>query len=140
MFDQVKDAAARLHGYAHRTPVMTSHTLDERAGAQVFLKCENFQRMGAFKFRGAYNAISQLSDEHKARGVITYSSGNHAQAVALVCRMLGVQAVVVMPDNAWKPSAPPRRLRRDGHRLQPRRTGSRGTGAAAGPGLPHPTL
>jgi threonine dehydratase len=79
---------------------MTSRTLNERAGAEVFLKCENFQRAGAFKFRGAFNAISQLSDGERARGVLTYSSGNHAQAVALVCRMLGVQAHIVMPNNA----------------------------------------
>jgi threonine dehydratase len=79
---------------------MTSHTLDERVGAQVYLKCENFQRMGAFKFRGAYNAISQLSDAQKARGVLTYSSGNHAQAVALVGSLLRVNTMIVMPDNA----------------------------------------
>ncbi len=100
MFDQVQAAAARLDGIAHRTPVMTSRTLDEWVGAEVLLKCENLQRVGAFKFRGAYNAISQLSDEARARGVITYSSGNHAQAVALACRLLGAQAVIVMPDNA----------------------------------------
>ncbi len=99
MFDQVQAAAQRLHGYAHRTPVMTSHTLNDICGADVFLKCENFQRVGAFKFRGAFNVISQLSDAEKARGVITYSSGNHAQAVALACRMFGIRAVIVMPDN-----------------------------------------
>ncbi|WP_119067370.1 threo-3-hydroxy-L-aspartate ammonia-lyase [Aggregatilinea lenta] len=100
MFDQVQAAAARLDGIAHRTPVLTSRTLDEWVGAEVLLKCENLQRVGAFKFRGAYNAISQLSDAERARGVITYSSGNHAQAVALACRLLGAQAVIVMPDNA----------------------------------------
>src|SRR5690606_12251518 len=100
MFEQVQAAAARLEGVAHRTPVMTSRTLDERAGAQVFLKCENLQRVGAFKFRGAYNAISQLDGPARARGVITYSSGNHAQAVALACRLLDVRAVVVMPQDA----------------------------------------
>lgn len=100
MFDQIRAAAHQLHGYAHRTPVMTSHTLNDICGAEVFLKCENFQRIGAFKFRGAFNVISQLSDAEKARGVITYSSGNHAQAVALACRMLGIHAVVVMPENA----------------------------------------
>lgn len=100
LFAKVQAAAARLKGYAHRTPVMTSRTLDERAGAQVFLKCENFQRVGAFKFRGAFNTISQLSEAERARGVITYSSGNHAQAVALACRILGARAVVVMPDDA----------------------------------------
>jgi threonine dehydratase len=93
-------AAERLKGQAHRTPVMSSRTLNERIGAEAFLKCENFQRMGAFKFRGAYNAISQLSDDDKARGVITFSSGNHAQATALVGRLLGVKITVVMPNNA----------------------------------------
>lgn len=100
MFNRIQAAAARLDGIAHRTPVMTSRTLDERVGAQVVLKCENLQRVGAFKFRGAYNAISLLSDEERARGVITYSSGNHAQAVALACSLLGAQAVIVMPRNA----------------------------------------
>jgi threo-3-hydroxy-L-aspartate ammonia-lyase len=99
-YRSVLAAAERLRGHAHRTPVVTSRTLDERTGAQVFLKCESFQRAGAFKFRGATNAISQLSDAQKARGVITHSSGNHAQAVALVCRELGVQATVVMPRDA----------------------------------------
>lgn len=100
MFEQVLAAQQRLCSHAHRTPVMTSRRLDSEAGAQVFLKCENLQRGGAFKFRGAFNAISQLSDEEKARGVITYSSGNHAQATALVGKLLGVHTVVVMPDNA----------------------------------------
>ncbi len=99
-FADVQSAAARLAGVAHRTPVITSHTLDARVGAQVFLKCENMQRMGAFKFRGAYNAMSRLGDAEKARGVITYSSGNHAQAIALSGKLLGVKTVVVMPDNA----------------------------------------
>jgi threonine dehydratase len=102
MFENVQAAAERLRGHAHRTPVMTSQTLDSIAGAQVFLKCENFQRMGAFKYRGAFNAISQLSDQQKACGVIAFSSGNHAQAVALVCRELGLKATIVMPDNAPK--------------------------------------
>jgi threonine dehydratase len=100
MFEKVKDAQLRIQNYAHRTPVLTSRTLNEFAGAEVLLKCENFQRVGAFKFRGAFNAISQLSDDERARGVLTYSSGNHAQAVALACRMLGAPAHVVMPDNA----------------------------------------
>ena len=100
LFAQVTAAARRLHGQAHVTPVLTSRTLNARAGAEVFLKCENLQRAGAFKFRGAYNAISQLSDAERARGVITYSSGNHAQAVALACRVLGATAHVVMPTNA----------------------------------------
>lgn len=99
-FADIQAAAARLKGIAHHTPVMTSHTLDGQVGAQVYLKCENLQRVGAFKFRGAYNAISQLSEAEKARGVIAFSSGNHAQAVALVGQLLGIQTVIVMPDNA----------------------------------------
>jgi len=99
-FADVQSAAAQLASVAHRTPVITSHTLDERVGAKVFLKCENLQRMGAFKFRGAYNAMSRLSDAEKSRGVITFSSGNHAQAIALSGKLLGVKTVVVMPDNA----------------------------------------
>src|SRR6058998_3269986 len=99
-FDDILEAAARLDGVAHRTPVHRSRTVDERTGARVFLKCENFQRAGAFKFRGAYNAISRLSSGERARGVLTYSSGNHAQAVALACRLLGAAATVVMPKDA----------------------------------------
>ncbi len=99
-FDDIQEAAGRLAGVAHRTPVVTSRLLDESCGNRVFLKCENLQRAGAFKFRGAYNAISRLSDAGRSRGVITYSSGNHAQAVALVCRLLGVSATVVMPAAA----------------------------------------
>jgi threonine dehydratase len=99
-FADVQSAAQQIAPVAHRTPVLTSHTLDERVGAQVFLKCENFQRMGAFKFRGAYNAMSRLSEAEKARGVITFSSGNHAQAIALSGKLLGVKTVVVMPQNA----------------------------------------
>jgi threonine dehydratase len=98
--DDVRAAAARLVGVAHRTPVMTSRTLDERLGAQVFFKCENLQRAGAFKFRGAYNAVSLLSPEERARGVLAYSSGNHAQAVALTGRLLGIRTTIVMPDDA----------------------------------------
>jgi threonine dehydratase len=90
-------------GVAHRTPVVTSRTLDELTGAQVFLKCENLQRMGAFKFRGAFNTISQLPAEARARGVVAFSSGNHAQAVALVARELGIPAVIVMPSTAPVP-------------------------------------
>ncbi|CAN5824176.1 threo-3-hydroxy-L-aspartate ammonia-lyase [soil metagenome] len=97
MFDQVQLARERLRGYAHVTPVVTSRTLNEMLGAKVFFKCENFQRVGAFKFRGAYNAMSRLSAAEQERGVIAYSSGNHAQAVALVGRMLGINTVVVMP-------------------------------------------
>jgi len=99
-FDDVAAAAERLEGVANRTPVVTSRTLDERVGARLFLKCESFQRMGAFKFRGAYNAISRLTDEERRRGVITFSSGNHAQAVALASRLLGTTATVVMPADA----------------------------------------
>lgn len=99
-FEQVQAAAQRLAGHAHRTPVMTSRTLDQQVGAQIFMKCENLQRGGAFKFRGAYNAIAQLSEAQKQRGVITHSSGNHAQAVALVCQTLGIAATIVMPNNA----------------------------------------
>jgi threonine dehydratase len=84
---------------AHRTPVFTSRTLDERAGARVFLKCENFQRVGAFKFRGAYNALSRLGEEERSAGVLAYSSGNHAQAVARAARVLGLRAVIVMPSD-----------------------------------------
>jgi threonine dehydratase len=97
--DDVRDAAARIKGVAHRTPVLTSRTLDGIVGAQVFLKCENLQRVGAFKFRGAYNAASRLSPEQLARGIAAYSSGNHAQAVALAARELGSTAVIVMPED-----------------------------------------
>jgi len=99
-FADVEAAAARLRDVAHRTPTATSRMLNERAGAELFFKCENLQRGGAFKFRGAYNAISQLSEEERRQGVLTFSSGNHGQAVALVCRLLGVHAVVVMPVDA----------------------------------------
>lgn len=99
-YGDVAAAAKRLDGIARRTPVMTSRTVDELTGARVFFKCENFQRMGAFKFRGAYNALSQLDDAKKKRGVVAYSSGNHAQAVALAGRLLGIPAVIVMPDDA----------------------------------------
>ena len=99
-YDDVAAAAKRLAGRAHRTPIMTSRQVDERTGCGVFFKCENFQRMGAFKFRGAFNAISQLTPEQKSRGVITYSSGNHAQAVALAASLLGTSAVIVMPQDA----------------------------------------
>jgi threonine dehydratase len=100
LFEKVRAAQKRLQGHAHVTPIMTSRTLDQLTGAQIFLKCENFQRMGAFKFRGAYNAMSRLTDDQKKHGVITHSSGNHAQAVALVGRLLGIKTVVVMPDDA----------------------------------------
>ncbi|MFD2417135.1 pyridoxal-phosphate dependent enzyme [Amycolatopsis pigmentata] len=99
-FDDVRDAATRLAGAAHRTPVLRSRTLDELAGTEVLLKCENFQRAGAFKFRGAYNTISRLPAGQLAQGVAAYSSGNHAQAVALAARELGSRAVILMPDDA----------------------------------------
>ncbi len=101
-FDDIQAAAQHLKGIANRTPVMQSRTLNALTGAQVYLKCENFQRVGAFKFRGAYNAISRLTAEERARGVLTFSSGNHAQAVALVGRLLNVKTVIVMPNNAPK--------------------------------------
>jgi len=93
-------ARERLRGVAHRTPVVTSRTLDERVGARVFLKCENLQRMGAFKFRGAWNTIAQLPEASRKQGVVAYSSGNHAQAVALAARLLKIPAVIVMPSGA----------------------------------------
>lgn len=99
-FADIRAAADRLKGVAHRTPVLTSQTLDERTGAQIFLKAENLQRMGAFKFRGAYNRIAQLTPEQRRGGVIAFSSGNHAQGVALACKLLGVPAVIVMPNDA----------------------------------------
>ncbi len=99
-FDDVCAAAERLRGIAHRTPVVTSRTLDERTGARAFLKAENLQRIGAFKFRGAYNKIAQLEAEQRARGVVAFSSGNHAQGVALAAQLLGVAATIVMPSDA----------------------------------------
>src|SRR6187551_2982322 len=88
-FDDIRAARERLRGVAHITPVVTSRTLDAQAGRAVFLKCENLQRGGAFKFRGAYNTISQLTQEARTRGVLAFSSGNHAQGVALAARLLG---------------------------------------------------
>jgi threonine dehydratase len=99
-FDDVAAAAQRLQGHAHRTPVLTSRTADERTGAQVFFKAENFQRMGAFKFRGAFNALAKFSPAQRERGVIAFSSGNHAQATALAARILGMPSVIVMPQDA----------------------------------------
>ncbi|WP_020389012.1 threo-3-hydroxy-L-aspartate ammonia-lyase [Kribbella catacumbae] len=96
----VQAAAGRIKGFAHRTPVLTSRTLNERAGAEVFLKAENFQRVGAFKFRGAFNAISRLTEQQLQRGVAAYSSGNHAQAVALAAQLAGTSAVILMPKDA----------------------------------------
>jgi threonine dehydratase len=99
-FADVLDARRRLSGQARITPVMTSTTLDRETGAKVFLKCENLQRVGAFKFRGAYNAASRLSEKERSAGILTYSSGNHAQAVALAGRLLGVKTTIIMPDDA----------------------------------------
>jgi threonine dehydratase len=99
-FADVEAAALRLRGHAHRTPVMTSRTVDESLGAALFFKCENFQRTGSFKFRGAFNALARLDAAQRARGVIAFSSGNHAQAVALAARMLGIRARIVMPEDA----------------------------------------
>src|SRR4029078_7711542 len=97
--DDVRAAAERLSGIAHRTPVLTSRTLDERAGPTAFLKAECLQRGGAFKFRGAYNMISSLGPEERERGVVAYSSGNHAQAVSLAARLLGTSATILMPAD-----------------------------------------
>jgi threonine dehydratase len=99
-YADVVTAAERLAGHAHRTPVMTSRTIDALTGAQVYFKCENLQRAGAFKFRGAYNALSQLDPGQRKAGVIAFSSGNHAQAVAYAGRLLGLPVVIVMPDDA----------------------------------------
>ena len=96
----ILQAAERIKPYAHRTPVLTNESLNQRVGAQVFLKCENLQKVGAFKFRGACNAVFSLTDQEAACGVATHSSGNHAQAVALAARMRGVPAYIVMPENA----------------------------------------
>jgi threonine dehydratase len=98
--DDVRAAARRIKGVAHRTPVLTSRALDDAVGATVLLKAENLQRVGAFKFRGAYNAVASLTDDERARGVATVSSGNHAQALALAARLRGARAVILMPDDA----------------------------------------
>jgi threonine dehydratase len=100
--EEVREAARRLDGIAHRTPIVTSRTLDARARGEIFLKCENLQRMGAFKFRGAYNRIVQLDETQRRGGVVAFSSGNHAQGVALASKLLGVPAVIVMPEDAPK--------------------------------------
>ena len=99
-YDDVVAAARRLEGQAHRTPVLRSATADRRAGAELFFKCENFQRMGAFKFRGAYNALSKFSPTQRKAGVVAFSSGNHAQAIALSARLLGMPAAILMPLDA----------------------------------------
>ena len=98
--NDIRQAAERIRPYAHRTPVLTNKSLNQQVGAQVFLKCENLQKVGAFKFRGACNAVYSLSDEEAARGVCTHSSGNHAAALALAAKMRGIPAYIVMPNNA----------------------------------------
>jgi threonine dehydratase len=101
-YEDIRAAHERVKGRAVRTPVLNSAAFDERVGARVYFKCENLQNMGAFKFRGAYNALSLLSKEEKSRGVVSFSSGNHAQAVALAGKLLGIKAVIVMPEDAPK--------------------------------------
>jgi threonine dehydratase len=96
----IQQAAQRIKPYIHRTPVMTNESLNQKVGVQVFMKCENLQKVGAFKFRGASNAVWSLTDEEAARGVVTHSSGNHAQALALAAKMRGIPAYIVMPSNA----------------------------------------
>src|SRR5687768_13901277 len=99
-FDDIAAAHERIKPQARRTPVLSSSTIDALTGARVFFKCENFQRMGAFKFRGAFNALSQLGPQERRRGVLAFSSGNHAQAVALAGRILSIKTVIVMPEDA----------------------------------------
>ena len=99
-FDDVESAARQIAGVAHKTPVATSRTIDAKTGATVFFKCENLQRGGAFKFRGGYNALSRLDADARRRGVVTFSSGNHAQAIALAGQVLGIPRVIVMPSDA----------------------------------------
>ena len=99
-YRDIEAAAERIEGVAHRTPVLTSRTADAMTGARLFFKCENFQRMGAFKFRGAYNALSRFTPEQRQAGVLTYSSGNHAQAIALSASLVGMRATIIMPHDA----------------------------------------
>src|SRR5687767_10705185 len=101
-FQDIAAAHERIKAHAKRTPVLTSATVDALTGASVFFKCENFQRMGAFKFRGAFNALSQLPEDRRKNGVIAFSSGNHAQAVALAGKILGIKTLIVMPEDAPK--------------------------------------
>jgi threonine dehydratase len=101
-FSDIEDAAQRIRPFAHRTPVLRSSWFDEQAGAELFFKCENFQKAGAFKFRGACNAVMNLPETVKRKGIITHSSGNHGQAVALAARLNGYTATIVMPENAPK--------------------------------------
>jgi threo-3-hydroxy-L-aspartate ammonia-lyase len=100
VFADIEAAAERIYGVAHRTPVLTSRLVDDRVKGQIFFKCENLQRAGAFKFRGAYNALSQLDEDQRKRGVVAFSSGNHAQAVALAGQLLGIPCVIAMPSDA----------------------------------------
>ncbi len=109
-YADVQRAAQTLEGVAHRTPVLTSQSLNKSLGAEVFFKCESFQRTGAFKFRGAYNALSNLSTAHKKAGVVAYSSGNHAQAIALSGQLLGISTTIVMPHDAPVPNGRPQRV------------------------------
>lgn len=99
-YDDVVAAAGRIEGHAHKTPVLRSRTLDERLGAQLFFKCENFQRMGAFKFRGGFNALARFDADQRKAGALAFSSGNHAQAIALSARLQGIKAVILMPTDA----------------------------------------
>jgi threonine dehydratase len=99
-YDDVVAAAGRIQGHVHRTPVMTSRTLDKELGAEVFFKCENLQRMGAFKLRGAFNALAKFTPDQRKAGVVAFSSGNHAQGIALSARMLGIPATILMPQDA----------------------------------------
>src|SRR5919206_445190 len=107
-FEDVRQAAERIRGVANRTPVVTSRNLDAMVGGLVFLKCENLQRGGSFKFRGAYNRLACLTEQERARGVVAFSSGNHAQGVALAARVLGISAVILMPTSrfASRPRTP----------------------------------
>src|SRR5258708_1988800 len=98
--DDIRDAACRLKNYIHRTPLITSRSLSEAIGVEIRLKCENLQRAGSFKIRGAMNALLQLSENERRNGVVAFSSGNHAQGVALAAKLLGVKATIVMPENS----------------------------------------
>ena len=99
-YEDVLAATTRIAGVAHRTPIMTSRTINRETGAEIFFKCENLQRMGAFKFRGAFNALSKFDERQRKAGVVTYSSGNHAQAIALSASLLGIPATIIMPNDA----------------------------------------
>jgi threonine dehydratase len=99
-YEDIVAAAARIEGHAHRTPVLTSRTANEELGAEIFFKAENMQRMGAFKFRGGFNALSRFNEAQRKAGVVAFSSGNHAQAIALSARLLGIPATIIMPEDA----------------------------------------